>query len=191
MFKGILATLMASLVISGGIQGTTTDIESMRVKAVEHWAVEEMRKVWDIEEGELEDGATLEMLDAAEDLMECLPDDSEHLENLAVIADAARAELTKPKLRLYGSNVRITFYCPGPCCCGAFASGYTASGTRATANRTVASGDLPFGTRLLIDGQQYVVEDRGVGAQQIDIFVNSHAEADARGLYYREVYIIE
>lgn len=93
-------------------------------------------------------------------------------------------------MHLYG-NCRITFYCPGACCCGKWAGGGTASGVRATVNHTVANGSLPFGTRLLIDGQEYVVEDRGVGAFEIDIFVASHEEALQRGLYYTDVFIID
>lgn len=104
-------------------------------------------------------------------------------------AEVEEAE-PEPAMHYYG-NCRITFYCPGSCCCGQWASGNTASGTVATPNRTVASGDLPFGTRILVDGQEYIVEDRGVGAQQIDIFVSSHQEALARGLYYTDVYIID
>lgn len=168
---------------------STTDIEAARQAWQEMQAVEAMAQVWQIETGGLTDQATSELLEAAKAAAAALPDDSEHKDNLAVIAEAAAAELSKPKLTYYGACT-ITFYCPGPCCCGQWASGNTASGTRATANRTVANGDLPFGTRLLIDGQEYIVEDRGVGAQQIDIFVNTHAEADARGLYYREVYIV-
>lgn len=89
----------------------------------------------------------------------------------------------------YYGNCRITFYCPCAACCGSWGNA-TASGVMPTASRTVACGDLPFGTRLLIDGQEYVVEDRGVGAQQIDIFVNGHQEALDRGLYYADVYIV-
>lgn len=166
------------------------DVEAYREAVIAHQAVQDMAAVWDIEQGCLADGATLELLEDAEESYERLPEGNSHREDLELIAEAARKALG-PKIRLYGSSCRITFYCPGPCCCGQWASGYTASGTRATANRTVACGDLPFGTRLLIDGQEYVVEDRGVGAQQIDIFVNTHAEADARGLYYGEVWIIE
>ena len=84
----------------------------------------------------------------------------------------------------------ITFYCPCSECCGEWAGGATASGTTPTAGRTVAA-DLPFGTRLLIDGQEYVVEDRGVGGMWVDIFVNDHNEALQRGMYQAEVYIIE
>ena len=103
---------------------------------------------------------------------------------------AAEEEEETVSARYFG-NCRITFYCPGACCCGQWASGATASGTVATANRTVANGSLPFGTRVLIDGQEYVIEDRGVGGDQFDIFVNSHQEALDRGLYYTDVFILE
>ena len=82
----------------------------------------------------------------------------------------------------------ITHYCPCKKCCGQWASGYTASGTLATAYRTCAA-DLPFGTEVMIDGQVYVVEDRGVGGMWVDIFVDTHEEALQRGMYEREVYI--
>ena len=91
----------------------------------------------------------------------------------------------------YYSNCRLTFYCGGSCCCGQWAGGGTASGTTPTPGRTVANGSLPFGTRVMIEGHEYTVEDRGVGGDQFDIFVSSHDEALARGLYYADVWIIE
>ena len=94
-----------------------------------------------------------------------------------------------PKAEPYG-ECRITFYCPCSSCCGEWAGGPTASGVMPTANHTVAA-DLPFGTRLLIDGQEYVVEDRGVSGMCVDIYVDDHEEALRRGLYYSEVYIID
>ena len=42
---------------------------------------------------------------------------------------------------------------------------------------------------VLIDGQEYCVTDRGVGADEFDILVESHDEALARGMYYTDVYI--
>lgn len=84
----------------------------------------------------------------------------------------------------------ITFYCPCSRCCGSWAGGPTASGAMPSAGRTVAC-DLPFGTRLLIEGHEYVVEDRGVSGMWVDIFVNDHQEALNRGMYSAEVYIIE
>lgn len=91
-----------------------------------------------------------------------------------------------PSVTSYG-ECRITFYCPCAQCCGK-SDGITASGVTAKADHTVAA-DLPFGTKLLIDGQEYVVEDRGVSGMCVDIFVDSHEEALQRGLYYSEVYI--
>lgn len=91
---------------------------------------------------------------------------------------------------VYYGNCRITHYDAGACCCGEFATGCTASGVLATINHTVASGeDLPFGTEVLINGQIYVVEDRGVDPYQFDIFVSTHDEAVAMGMYYTDVYV--
>ena len=91
----------------------------------------------------------------------------------------------------YYGNCRITFYDDCEACCGT-AGNTTASGVYPTPQHTVATGgDLPFGTVLLIDGQEYVVEDRGVDAYEIDIFVATHDEALARGLYYADVFILE
>ena len=114
---------------------------------------------------------------------------SEEVEHEEIVA-AAEEEPPAPAMHLYG-NCRITFYDAGPCCCGAYASGITASGAHVQVNHTVANGSLPFGTRLMIDGQEYVVEDRGVGEFEIDIYVATHEEANQRGLYYTDVWILE
>lgn len=95
-----------------------------------------------------------------------------------------------PRTTYYGA-CRITFYCGCSQCCGQWAGGPTASGAMPTPGRTVANGVLPFGTRVLIEGQEYVVEDRGVSGDQFDIYVADHQEALNRGLYYADVYIIE
>lgn len=79
-------------------------------------------------------------------------------------------------------------YCFCSKCCGK-TTGTTASGTKATAGRTVAmSSSYPFGTKVLIktssgkilnNGNPYIVEDRGgaIKGNKIDIFQNSHQEA--------------
>ena len=77
-----------------------------------------------------------------------------------------------PHLAYYG-NCRITFYCNCSTCCGEWAGSPTASGIMPTSNQTAAA-DLPFGTRLMIDGEEYVVEDRGVSGMAVDIYVDSH-----------------
>lgn len=46
----------------------------------------------------------------------------------------------------------LTAYCPGRCCCGKWASGYTATGTWATEGRTIAVDPkvIPYGSRVLL-----------------------------------------
>ena len=89
---------------------------------------------------------------------------------------------------------KITAYCSCSKCCGSHATGYTASGTLATANRTVAaSSQYAFGTKLIINGKEYTVEDRGgaITGDRIDIYMDSHAEALAWGVRYLPVQVIE
>ena len=88
---------------------------------------------------------------------------------------------------------KVTAYCSCAKCCGKV-TGRTASGTHATAGQTVAaSGQFAFGTKLIINGQEYTVEDRGGAIQgnRIDIYMNSHAEAMAWGVKYLPVQVVE
>ena len=88
---------------------------------------------------------------------------------------------------------KITGYCSCAKCCGS-ATGRTASGTTATAGRTVAaSSALPFGTDVVINGHTYTVEDRGgaIKGNRIDIFFSSHAQALAWGVRYLPVEVVE
>ena len=88
---------------------------------------------------------------------------------------------------------KITAYCPCSKCCGK-QTGITASGTRATAGRTVAaSSQYSFGTKLLINGKVYTVEDRGgaIKGNKIDIYMNTHAEALAWGVKYLPVQVAQ
>ena len=88
---------------------------------------------------------------------------------------------------------KITGYCSCAKCCGS-ATGRTASGTVATAGRTVAaSSALPFGTQLNINGHTYTVEDRGgaIKGNKIDIFFSSHSQALAWGVKYLPVEILD
>ena len=74
----------------------------------------------------------------------------------------------------------LTAYCPCVKCCGK-SDGITASGTQATAGRTVAVDTrlIPYGTEISIDGNIYVAEDCGgkVKGYTIDVFFDSHEEA--------------
>lgn len=99
---------------------------------------------------------------------------------------------TKNTTTTGGATYKITAYCPCAKCCGK-ATGRTASGTRATAGRTVAaSGKFSFGTQLNIGGHVYTVEDRGgaINGNKIDIYVNSHAEALRWGVRYLPVNVV-
>ena len=91
-----------------------------------------------------------------------------------------------------GTTYKITAYCPCSRCCGK-STGRTASGTKATAGRTVAaSSKFAFGTKLNIGGHIYTVEDRGgaINGNKIDIFVNTHAEALQWGVRYMTVSVV-
>jgi len=90
----------------------------------------------------------------------------------------------------YLGNFKLTAYCKCSKCCGKWANGYTASGTVATAGRTVAMSGVPFGTKLLILGNVYTVEDRGTPYGHVDIYFNTHSEALAFGRQYSDVYQI-
>lgn len=88
----------------------------------------------------------------------------------------------------YLGKFRVTGYCACSTCCGQWSGGNTASGTVPTPGRTVAMGGVPFGTKLMINGQIYTVEDRGTAYGHVDMFFGSHSEALAFGLQYVDVY---
>lgn len=84
---------------------------------------------------------------------------------------------------------RMSHFCPCRKCNGSNA-GRTASGAPMTVGRTVATGrEFPFGTRLLINGQIYVVEDRGVPRGTIDILTPTHGEALDRGKFWTDIHV--
>ena len=85
---------------------------------------------------------------------------------------------------------KITAYCGCAKCCGK-TDGITASGTHVTAGRTIAAPpEIPFGTKLMIIGHIYTVEDRGgaIKGKRIDIYFESHEEAERFGVQYIEVF---
>ena len=87
----------------------------------------------------------------------------------------------------------ITGYCNCSVCSGGHNK--TFSGTVPQPDHTI-SADLnvfPLGTKLLIDGITYTVEDKGssVTGNKLDIFYGSHEEALAVGTYTAEVFSAE
>lgn len=77
-------------------------------------------------------------------------------------------------------EVIATAYCPCVKCCGKD-DGITATGTKATAGRTIAVDPsiFPYGTEITINGHTYIAEDCGgaVKGNRVDIFFNTHQEA--------------
>ena len=76
------------------------------------------------------------------------------------------------------------------------ANGITASGTQATANRTIAvdayNPIVPIGTKVVINGVTYTVEDTGnlnANGADIDIYFATHAEALVWGRQTHTAYL--
>lgn len=87
---------------------------------------------------------------------------------------------------------KVTAYCACMQCCGK-TNGITASGTHVQANHTIAApSTFAFGTKVVIDGITYTVEDRGGAIQgnRIDIYMNTHQEALQWGVRYLEVEVL-
>ncbi len=106
-------------------------------------------------------------------------------------SDAPKNDPQPGKQGRYLGRFRLTAYCPCARCCGK-SNGITASGTVATAGRTVACNTLPFGTRIIINGHTYVVEDRGgMKGNAVDIFFDSHQAALNFGVGYADVYLAQ
>ena len=113
------------------------------------------------------------------------------------LADAAEAKAAEEKAKEeemlasaeYLGNFTLTAYCNCARCCGT-AGNATASGVMPTSNHTVAMGGIEFGTKLLINGTVYTVEDRGTPYGHVDIFMDSHSEALQFGMGSADVYLI-
>ena len=105
------------------------------------------------------------------------------------IKDAAQAE-TVPAERWESLGTwKLTAYCPCERCNGRGRAWTTASGAPMEPGKTIAVGGLPFGTELMINGQIYVVQDRGVKGKHADILFPDHSSALAFGVKRAEVFI--
>ena len=101
---------------------------------------------------------------------------------------------TDPPEQISLGEFTITHYCACSRCCGK-SDGVTATGTQATEGRTIAVDPevIPYGTKVLIDGHEYIAEDCGgaIKGNRIDIYCDSHEEALSRGRITREVWVSE
>lgn len=88
--------------------------------------------------------------------------------------------------------MRTVAYCSCEKCCG-WNTGITYSGTIATQGRTVAANldKFPIGTRLIIDGNEYTVEDTGnLSENMIDIYFDNHNDAIKYGSQWKAVEVV-
>lgn len=110
---------------------------------------------------------------------------------------------TAPELESLG-EFSLTAYCPCVKCCGEWSAEHpsrigtdyiqkTASGTIPEEGRTIGVDPdiIPFGTIVIINGHEYIAEDRGgaVKGNSIDIFFESHEEALNFGRQSAEVFV--
>lgn len=107
-----------------------------------------------------------------------------------VEAPAPAAEEQQPK----SLEIIATAYCPCIKCCGK-TDGITATGTKATAGRTIAVDPsvIPYGTEVIINGHTYVAEDCGgaINGNDIDVYFDTHEEALQFGRQILTAYYYE
>ena len=99
--------------------------------------------------------------------------------------DAIAKAASEPQQNLVSLGVfRLTGYCPCRKCSEGWGR-HTSSGAIATSGRTVAVDKrvIPIGTRLMINGHEYVAEDVGGGVKgnHIDVFFDTHGETRQLG----------
>lgn len=95
-------------------------------------------------------------------------------------------------------TVTTSGYCNCRICCGQWSGGPTASGVYPTANHTLAvdasNPFVPMGTKVIMNGVEYKVEDTGNFAQygvQFDVYYDSHIAASLHGHKQWECYLAD
>lgn len=95
-------------------------------------------------------------------------------------------------------NVVTSGYCQCSICCGQWAGGPTASGVMPKPDHTLAvdaqNPFVPMGTRIIMNGIEYTVEDTGAFDRygvQFDVFCADHASASAWGHQTFEAFLAD
>ena len=127
-------------------------------------------------------------------LPELPPEDGEPPQAIEVVSktEIAKAETIPEEQWESLGTYRLTFYCP----CYECSEGWghqTSSGATAVEGVTVAVDPriIPYGTRLKINGHEYVAQDCGgsIKGNRIDIFMESHSECLQNGIKHAEVFV--
>lgn len=112
----------------------------------------------------------------------------------ALTTEPHTSKLTSKKHSKYLGTFKLTAYCPCSQCCGKWANGITATGVIAKPNHTIAVDPrvIPYGSKVIINGYEYVAEDCGGAIKQnrIDVYFATHQEACDFGVQYAEVYLV-
>lgn len=91
-------------------------------------------------------------------------------------------------------SFKVTAYCPCVKCSGSYGRN-TATGVKAKEGRTVAVDPsvIPYGTKLKINGNEYIAEDCGgaVKGNKIDLFMESHSDCLDWGVKTLDVEILD
>lgn len=89
-------------------------------------------------------------------------------------------------------------YCNCPICCGIWSGGPTASGVYPTAEHTIAvdanNPFVPMGTKVVMNGVEYTVEDTGNFDRygvQFDVYYDSHTAAQNHGHQTWEAFVAD
>lgn len=89
-------------------------------------------------------------------------------------------------------------YCNCVICCGKWSGGVTASGVKPTSNHTLAvdakNPIVPLGTKVIMNGIEYTVDDTGNFAKygvDFDVYYDTHLQALAHGHKKCEAYLAD
>lgn len=102
---------------------------------------------------------------------------------------------------IYMGKYYVIPYCGCSECCGMWGVDrpvsydgndivYTANQTIAKEGVTVAANPevFPYGTKLIIDGREYIVQDKGSNKSTIYLYFESHSDAVEHGIEVKDVY---
>lgn len=118
----------------------------------------------------------------------------ERIQKAEIQQQSSSIRSQEPQLQSLGI-FEITAYCPCSECSSSW-NRTTSTGTTATANRTIGVNPnvIPYGSKVMINGQEYIAEDTGGAALDnpywIDIFMNTHDECIQFGRQHIEVFIV-
>ena len=136
-----------------------------------------------------------------------LKDKNQQIEVLEIIIKNQKQDASEPMIykqeKEYVGEYTLTAYCSCETCCGKWALNRPngkiigAAGIELQEGVSVAS-PLPFGTKLLINGQEYIVQDRTAEwvkekyeEKIIDLYFENHAHAEEFGKQLADVWIVE